>query len=105
MEDLSTPADEEQVREALAAALTDQAPPALVRLVGKQAYTRCDTGTSADWLAPPVTHHPEVLREGSPMQPWGQEHPPSCAAVAVLHLAGQRAADGILRCRVTHFRV
>ena len=41
MEDLSTPADEEEVREALAAALTDKAPPALVRLVGKQAYSRC----------------------------------------------------------------
>ena len=41
MEDLSTPADEEEVREALAAALTNQAPPALVRLVGKQAYSRC----------------------------------------------------------------
>lgn len=40
LEDLTVPADEEEVREALAAALTEQAPPALVRLVGKQAYSR-----------------------------------------------------------------
>ena len=35
------PLDEDEIREALACALTEQAPPALVRLVGKQAYTRC----------------------------------------------------------------
>ena len=34
------PLDEDEIREALAAALTQQAPPALVRLVGKQAYSR-----------------------------------------------------------------
>lgn len=35
------PLDEDEIREALACALTEQAPPALVRLVGKQAYSRC----------------------------------------------------------------
>jgi hypothetical protein len=41
MEDRSpAPLDEDEIREALAAALTEQAPPALVRFVGKPAYSR-----------------------------------------------------------------
>ncbi len=41
MEDRSTaPLDEDEIREALAAALTQCAPPALVRFVGKPAYSR-----------------------------------------------------------------
>lgn len=35
------PIDEEEIREALAAALKQRAPPALIRLVGRQAYSRC----------------------------------------------------------------
>ena len=35
------PIDEEEIREALAAALKARAPPALIRLVGRQAYSRC----------------------------------------------------------------
>ena len=41
MEDRSAaPLDEDEIREALAAALTQNAPPALVRFVGKPAYSR-----------------------------------------------------------------
>ncbi len=39
-DDTPPPIDEEEIREALAQALRDLAPPALIRLVGRQAYTR-----------------------------------------------------------------
>lgn len=40
-DDTPPPIDEEEIREALATALRKRAPPALIRLVGRQAYTRC----------------------------------------------------------------
>lgn len=39
-DDTPPPIDEDEIREALATALRKRAPPALIRLVGRQAYTR-----------------------------------------------------------------
>ena len=51
MEDRSdAPLDEDEIREALAAALTQQAPPALVRFVGKPAYSRWGHFKDASYL-------------------------------------------------------
>ena len=57
MEDRSPPPlDEDEIREALAAALTEQAPPALVRFVGKPAYSRCDPRRNKSRYQLPCRH-------------------------------------------------